>query len=311
MSAGDAPGPPPAGLRRRLADPRPLVAVELRPPRRHLQGERAVEAWIDAYHAIRRIACMDTAVFLTDDAVGIPEEENLSHLVRNLGPDAPRGRIVPFLTLKHPIDYCERYADRARREAVPGLVVLGGDPQDGAPRCLPHSWQLRERLRRAHPRLLLGGWANPYRDPAEQAAFLAEHVGELDFVLTQIVSHHRPEPVAAFVEELERRVPGLPVFGGVFVYRSANRRTLDMLSSYLPVPADELAEDFGERGLDSEEVAAATLRWLHGLGLSRFYLSNLPTAGAADRICRIAAGAGFPATPDLGPPSPARRRRPV
>ena len=77
-------------LTERLADPRPLLAAELRPPRRDLQGVRAMDAWIDVYHAVVGLSAADTVVFLTDNAVGATEEENLKHLVTNLGKDAVR-----------------------------------------------------------------------------------------------------------------------------------------------------------------------------------------------------------------------------
>ncbi|MCU0225813.1 MAG: hypothetical protein MUF27_17475 [Acidobacteria bacterium] len=289
------PAAPPARLKDRLADPRPLVAVELRPPRRDLDGIHAMEAWIDAYHAVQRLSESDTVVFLTDNAIGSSEEENLGHLVRNLGPAARRERIVPFLTLKHPLDYCRRYADRARRERFPGLVVLGGDTHDEIPRCLPHSWQLREALRAEQPGLLLGGWVNPYRDPKEQVALLLDQGSGLDFLLTQIVSHHALGPVAAFAEEAARRGLTLPTFAGVFFYRSARPQTLAALAQFIPVPAAGLSADFLERKMSAEEVAAATLSALAGLGFTRFYLSNLETGRAPARRHAIARRAGLAA----------------
>jgi hypothetical protein len=54
-------------------------------------------------------------VFLTDSAVGAREENNLRHLVANLGDDVARDRVVPFLTAKHSLEYCLAYADRARQ----------------------------------------------------------------------------------------------------------------------------------------------------------------------------------------------------
>ena len=284
----------PGGLRFRLRQPRPLLAVELRPPRRDLAGDRAVDAWIDVHEAVRRLSRADTVIFLTDDAVGTGEEESVTHLVRNLGPDARRERIVPFLTLKHPLEYCLRFAHRAAEEGFPGLVVLGGDTSVGPPRCLPRSWQLREKIRTARPGLLLGGWVNPFRDPVEMVSLLLDHAEGLDFVLTQVVSHHDPAPLEAFLGEASRRGLDLPVFAGVFFWRSARRKTLDALARFLPVPREGLAREFGEEGVAPEEVAARTLRWLAGLGLSRFYVSNLPTDRAAGLLDRVAALAGLP-----------------
>ena len=92
-----------------------------------------MDAWIDTYHAVKRLTRGGTFVFLTDSAVGAEEEDNLRHLVINLGRDVPRERVVPFLTVKHTLDYCLSYAERARQNGFPALVVLGGDKAVGHP----------------------------------------------------------------------------------------------------------------------------------------------------------------------------------
>ena len=104
-----------------------VFAAELRPPRAELAAAEGMDAWIDTYHAVRRLTRQGTFVFLTDSAVGSQEEDNLRHLVINLGRDVPRERIVPFLTAKHSMDYCVSYAERAHQSGFPALVVLGGD----------------------------------------------------------------------------------------------------------------------------------------------------------------------------------------
>src|SRR5438477_3834175 len=124
-----------------------VVAAELRPPRAELAGGEGMDAWIDTYHAVRRLTRQGTYVFLTDNAIGAQEEDNLRHLVTNLGKDVPRERIVPFLTSKHSLAYCVSYAERARQHGFPALVVLGGDKSVGTPRAVEHAWQLREMLR--------------------------------------------------------------------------------------------------------------------------------------------------------------------
>jgi len=138
-----------------------VFAAELRPPRAELAGGEGMDAWIDTYHAVRRLTRQGTFVFLTDSAVGEKEEDNLRHLVINLGNDVPRERIVPFLTSKHSVEYCLSYAERAHQSGFPALVVLGGDKQVGTPRCLEHAWQLRQLLRDRDHTLALGGWATP------------------------------------------------------------------------------------------------------------------------------------------------------
>src|SRR5204862_544370 len=82
-----------------------------RPPRAELAAGEGMDAWIDTYHSVRRLTRQGTYVFLTDSAVGLPEEDNLRHLVTNLGRDVPRERIVPFLTTKHALEYCLSYAE--------------------------------------------------------------------------------------------------------------------------------------------------------------------------------------------------------
>src|SRR5713226_6708046 len=124
-----------------------VFAAELRPPRAELATAEGMDAWIDTYHAVRRLTRQGTFVFLTDSAVGAQEEDNLRHLVTNLGNDVPRERIVPFLTAKHSIEYCVSYAERAHQTGFPALVVLGGDKAVGIPRSVEHAWQLRQILR--------------------------------------------------------------------------------------------------------------------------------------------------------------------
>src|SRR5262245_27300296 len=136
-----------------------------------------MDAWIDTYHAVQRLTRNGTYVFLTDSAVGTQEEDNLRHLVTNLGNDVHRERIVPFLTSKHPLPYCLSYADRARQHGFPALVVLGGDKTVGIPRSVEHAWQLREMLRERSHGIALGGWANPQADAERQVDFLTDRQG--------------------------------------------------------------------------------------------------------------------------------------
>ena len=70
----------------------PVYAAELRPPRAELESSEGMDAWIDTYHAVRRLTREGTYVFLTDSAVGAEEEDNLRHLVTNLQRDVPRRR---------------------------------------------------------------------------------------------------------------------------------------------------------------------------------------------------------------------------
>ena len=86
-----------ADLLSALRSGQPVLAAELRPPRADLAAADGIDAWIDTYHAVRRLTRENTFVFLTDSAVGANEEDNLRHLVLNLGRDVSRSRVVPFL----------------------------------------------------------------------------------------------------------------------------------------------------------------------------------------------------------------------
>jgi hypothetical protein len=264
----------------------PVTAVELRPPRAELDAAAGRDAWIDTYHAVRGLVRDDTFVFLTDSAVGAREEHNLRHLVINLGTDVSRSRVVPFLTTKHPLDFCLAYAERAAQEGFPALVVLGGDRTIGPPRCVAHAWQLREAIRAHVPALILGGWANPHADAERQAIYLADPQFSAEFFLTQVVSHHDLRAVARFVEALDRQQVALPGLVGVFFYRSANPKTLETLRQFLPVPAEALAREFAA-GATPEEVCARTLRALRSAGVRHVYVSNLPVGRARQTLARI------------------------
>jgi hypothetical protein len=265
---------------------RRVIAAELRPPRAELEAAASRDAWIDTYHAVRSLARNDTFVFLTDSAVGSREEDNLRHLVINLGSDVPRSSVVPFLTCKHPIEYCLAYADRAQHHGFEALVVLGGDRSIGPARCVEHAWQLREEIRRRVPDLALGGWANPHAAAAAQVGHLLEERAHAEFYLTQIVSHHSRASVARFLEEGQRRALALPGLFGIFYYRSANRRTLAALKEFLPVPIDELTREFAE-GASADDICARSIRALTSAGVQHFYISNLPIGRAALTLRRI------------------------
>jgi 5,10-methylenetetrahydrofolate reductase len=265
-----------------------VIAAELRPPRAELETAASMDAWIDTYHAVRGLTRRGTFVFLTDSAVGMKEEDNLRHLVINLGSDVPRSHVVPFLTCKHTAEYCLAYADRARQSGFESLVVLGGDKHVGPPRCVEHAWQLREMIRAREAHLALGGWANPHADAASQVRHLLDDRATAEFYLTQIVSHHSRPAVERFLAEAERRNLALPGLFGVFYYRSANPRTLETLRDFLPVPVDALRAEFAE-GASPDSVCARSIRELTASGVRHFYVSNLPIGRAASTLDQILA----------------------
>lgn len=263
-----------------------VIAAELRPPRAELEAAASRDAWIDTYHSVRNLTRGGTFVFLTDSAVGSKEEDNLRHLVINLGKDVPRSGVVPFLTCKHSMEYCLAYADRARDHGFEALVVLGGDKSVGPVRCVEHAWQLREEIRRRVPDLALGGWANPHADPVAQVEHLLHERAHAEFFLTQIVSHHSRARVERFLQEVDRRELSLPGLFGVFYYRSANPRTLATLREFLPVPMEELTREFAE-GATPDDICARSIRALTEAGVKHFYISNLPLGRAAVTLQRI------------------------
>ncbi len=263
-----------------------VIAAELRPPRAELGSMEGMDAWIDMYHAVRALARSDVRVCLTDSAIGTQEENNLRHLVNNLGRDVPRDRIVPFLTTKHSVEYCLTYAEQAWQHGFSSLVVLGGDRSIGRPRCVEHAWQLRREIRAREPRLALGGWANPYGHASTQAAYLLDPCFDAEFYLTQIVSHHNIAPVERFVREAQDRGVTIPGVFGVFYYRSANARTLETLAQFLPVPIQPLIEEF-VAGASPVEICARTLRAMMDIGVRHFYISNLPLSRAAATLTAI------------------------
>jgi hypothetical protein len=265
----------------------------MRPPPAGLVGGDAMDVWIDMAHEVRRLMRWDTVLFLTDNAVGAAEEENLRHLAGNLAQETSPERVVPFLTSKHTLDYCLLYAARAAARGYQALTVLGGDTRVGAPRCVPHAFELRRILRDRMPGLTLGGWANPHRDARRQVELLLREDVTAEFFLTQIVSHHDLPAVEAFVNEASRRGLALPGLFGVFYYRSANPKTLARLQDFLPVPAEGLTRDFGA-GRSAEAICGETVRRLRQVGVDRIYLSNLGVRGAAERYQRILDAAGVP-----------------
>lgn len=286
--SGSGPGSgPESALLSRLRDDEPLLSVELRPPGLGMDYGESLDAWIDLHHQIRRLSRRDSAVFLTDDAVGTREEENLRHLTTNLVGDVRLSRVVPFLTAKHSLEYCLQFAERAAANGLENLVVLGGDREVGPARCLDHAYQLRERIRARVPGLTLGGWANPHADPERQVEYLLDDQFTAEFFLTQVVSHHDMEPVDRFLEAARRRGVPYPALFGVFYYRSATAETLERLSRFFPVPVESLRREFEEEGATPVEVCARTIRALRDRGVDAVYVSNLDVPSADAELQRI------------------------
>lgn len=270
----------------RLREERPMYAVELRPPRANLSHAKSIDTWIDMYHGIRRVVRKDAFVFLTDNAVGTDEEESLHHLQTNLAQDVSPSRLVPIMTCKHTLDYCHMFADRAASSGYEALTITGGDKDVGAPRCVDRAYKLRQQIRARNPGLILGGWANPHRDPDAQIGYLLDGGITCDYFLSQVVSHHDMPKVDAFLETAQRRKMTTPGIYGVFYYRSANPKTLARLGEFLPIPKEQITKEF-EAGDTAEEICARSVRALLAAGVNKIYVSNLPFSRAAPKLKAI------------------------
>ncbi|HLG55747.1 MAG TPA: hypothetical protein VI485_10480 [Vicinamibacterales bacterium] len=270
------------GLRGEVA----VIAAELRPPRAELDAVEGMDAWIDTYHAIRRLARQQVPVFLTDSAVGTQEENNLRHLIANLGRELPHERVVPFLTSKHSLEFCLSYAEQARQHGFSSLVVLGGDRTVGRPRCVEHARDLRREIRRREPGLTLGGWANPYAEATQQVDFLLDERFCAEFYLTQVVSHLNPDPVKRFLGQTHRRAVSIPGMFCVFFYRSANPKSLAALSAFMPVPVQGLIDEFAA-GATPTDICVRTIRAMMSLGVRHFCICNLPMQDASGTLAAI------------------------
>lgn len=257
----------------RLRSNKPLVGVELRPPRSDLTRSGAMDSWIDLSHSIRRVVSSDTFLMLTDNTVGQEEEENLQHLTVNLAGEVDPWRVIPFLTTKHSLEYCLLYGDRAQIGGFDALTVVGGDAL-GAPRCVPHSCELRKHLRERIPDMALGGWVNPHRPVEEQIEFVTDPNFEADYYLTQVVSQHDLGKVERWLRATDDADLDIPGAFGVFFYRNGRRETLEHLSSFFPVPIDAVAAEF-ESGKSPVEHCARDIIALRKLGARHIYLCNL------------------------------------
>ena len=275
-----------------------VIAAELRPPRAELASAEGMDAWIDTYHAVRGLTRSGTYVFLTDSAVGLQEEDNLRHLVANLGTDVPRERVVPFLTSKHTLDYCLSYAERAWQHAFSRSWCSAATS----------TWDRRGASsmpgncgRGFVSASLTWRWADGRTRTASadaQVEYLRAADFTAEFFLTQIVSHHAIEPVARFVEASRRGGVTLPGMFGVFFYRSASPRTLQALSQFLPVPIEGISREFAA-GATPVDVCARTIRAMLDVGVRHFYVSNLPLARAHSTLAAIMERATRTVGPDF------------
>jgi hypothetical protein len=141
-------------------------------------------------------------------------------------------------------------------------------------------------MRQREPRLTLGGWANPYAEAEAQVRYLRDTSFNAEYYLTQIVSHLDTAPVERFLTATRQHGVTRPGVFGVFYYRSANPRTLNALSRFLPVPVERLIKEFGS-GATPLDICARTMQAMMDLGVRNFYISNLPLVGATATLNEI------------------------
>jgi 5,10-methylenetetrahydrofolate reductase len=270
----------------RLRRPGSVATIELRPPGKDIVESSDINRLATINHSMQDLVTNDVFVFLTDQAVGLSEEESLSYLEANMGSEIPISRFIPFLTCKHTLEYCLNFADRAHSLGCKSIVVLGGDKSVGLSRCVPHSYLLREQIQKRQPKLSLGNWVNPHKNLLKQIDYLTSEDFLADFYLTQIVSHHSVDLVAEFLEECDKRNVRIPGLFGVFYYWNAKPVTLKRLNNFLPVPIDKLTREF-DVGDTPEAVVVRTIRALKAVGAENIYLSNLGYKRVHDRLEKI------------------------
>ena len=272
-----------------LKNGQPVIAAELRPPRAELATAASMDAWIDTYHAVRGLTRAGTFVFLTDSAVGMKEEDNLRHLVINLGSDVPRSHVVPFLTCKHTTEYCLAYADRARHNGFESLVILGGDKHVG-PRPVRRA---RVAAARDDPRARVGAGARGMgqsalepRGAGAAPARRSRHGGVLpdaDRVAPQPCrpssgSSRRPSAAAW-------RCPGCSAFSTT---ARRTRARWKRCASSCPSRSTSCARSSPRarrRTRSARDPSASS----PPSGVRHFYVSNLPVGRAASTLARVLA----------------------
>jgi hypothetical protein len=258
-----------------------IVAAELRPPLAELATADGMEAWIDTYHAVRRLTRSGTYVFLTDSAVGTSEEDNLRHLIANVGTDVARERIVPFLTAKHTRHYCESYAERAAQHGFPALVVLGGDRASACPAASSTRGSCG-RSSAAGCRSCAGRLGQPERRRGGAGRLPARPHLPRPSSTSRRSCRTMPCAGGAVPRELQRA--GVDAAGHVRRVLLPQRQPAHARDARaVPARAGRGAARRVRAGRQPQEVCARTLRALRALGARHFYISNLPLA-RADRI---------------------------
>ena len=207
--------------------------------------DESVDAWIDMYHSIRRLARQDTLIFLTDNAVGQAEEENLAHLTANLAGELEPARIVPFLTAKHSHRVHPalrragrvarlRGAHRRRRRSCP----------PARPAAFPHAYQLRQWIRRRVPSLDLGGWVNPLRIRSSRWTSCSTPSSRRSSISPRSSPTIPSAQSSAFWRRLGAAEYPIRACSASSSIGAPTRARCEQLGDFLPVPAEGITRDF-------------------------------------------------------------------
>ena len=173
-------------------------------------------------------------------------------------------------------------AERAHQNGFRALVVLGGDKHVGQPRSVEHAWQLREKSRRG-PALALGGWVESSRRSRYAGRSPPRRARDRGVLPDpDRLAPQRAKRREAFSRKGDAAVSRSRALFGLFYYRSANPRTLDVLSSFLPVPVDELKKEFADgrhSGISLRALIARSCRRpVRGTSTSAICRSDAPPA---------------------------------
>ena len=197
---------------------------------------------------------------ITDSAVGAQEENNLRHLVANLGAEAaqrPRRAVSDLQALARVLPRLRRpgrapqllVARRARRRQAPRPAALrracvAAARSTSARGTLSSSWAAGPIRRRRRPRRSI-------------SCSIAD--ANADFYLTQIVSHHQARARRRrFSTKARRRGLTMPASSACSTIAARSRRRWRRCRQFLPVPVEEL-----DRGVRRGRHAGRRLRPHH------------------------------------------------
>ena len=201
-----------------------VFAAELRPPRAELAHAEGMDAWIDTYHAVRRLTRQGTFVFLTDSAVGArggrqpaaPGHESRAATCRASGSCRSSPRSIRSSTACRTPSARTRAAFRRSWCSAATSRSARRDRSSTRGSCARCCASATARSRSAAGRIRMA-------IPSGRSTFSPTPDFHAEFYLTQIVSHHTSRRSRGSCETADGAASTLPGLFGVFYYRSANR----------------------------------------------------------------------------------------